>query len=148
MPDNQPSGHPDYLSTEDIRNFMLDRSVMDNTLTMDLAFSDEVIREAMKRCAREFNATPPFVSSTTGNRLPSSNILFLYGTAKQCYLAQLQQLMRNDIDYTAGGVETNLAKKRIEHFSSLIKSLGDEFKDLSYQFKLNINIRRAYGRVG
>jgi len=148
MPDNSPANsHPGYLSTEDVRNFMLDRSISDNVMSLDV-FSDEDIQQAMQRTSRDYNSIPPFLGNVYGNRLPSSNIMFLLGVAKQVYLAQLQQLMRNDIDYTAGGVTTNLAAKKIEHYKYLIKELGAEFEQKVYQFKLRINIGRAFGRIG
>jgi hypothetical protein len=148
MPDNNPNTHSTFISTDDMRNFMLDRSVEDNTIDLDLAFSDEEIRQAMQRCAREFNSIPPFIGVIYGNRLPASTTMFLNGTAKQMYLAKLQQMMRNDMDYDTGGVTTNLVKKRIEHFSNLIKMLGDEFHQQARDWKMNLNMRRAYGPIG
>lgn len=138
-----------YLTHDDVRNFMLDRSIEDNLIDRDLAFSDEEIADAMRRCARDYNAIPPYgVSGARGDRLPGNSTLFLYGVAKQLYLSALQKLMRNDIDYTAGNVTTSLTAKRIEHYTNLVKLMDTEFKTIALAVKKNINIRKFMGKIG
>jgi hypothetical protein len=150
MPDNRPNGTGAsvYLNAEDVRAFMLDRSAEDNPVDMDLSFSDEEIAAAMRRCARDYNSVPPFVNQVQGDRLFGDTNLFLYGTAKHLYLAAMQRLMRGDVDYQAGGVQTSINGKRIEHYNQLIKDLGEQFLQEASARKLNINIINAFGRVG
>ena len=65
------------LTTEDIRHFLLDRDVEDNDLELDVAFSDEEIRDAMKRAARAYNSIPPFVCTAVSNALPGLSLIHI-----------------------------------------------------------------------
>lgn len=134
-----------YIKPEDVRAFILDRSIQDNDLLLDLAFSESEIQDAMIRVAREYNSVPPFVSTVTAETLSSDTNIFLDGIAQQLYLSELAKLMRNDIDYTSGGVETNLVRKRIEHLKYLIQVHGERFRQTATSIKLAINLSAAFG---
>ena len=134
-----------YITPEDVRNFMWDRTVQDNDLIIDLAFSEEEILGAMYRAAREFIIVPPYVVQVTAEMLDGSTNIFLDAVAQQLYISELSRLMRNDIDYTAGGVSTNLVAKRINHLKELIKIHGDRFRQATQDIKVTINIHEAFG---
>jgi hypothetical protein len=149
MPDNTTPRSSVHISTEDVRHFVLDRSVEDNILDVDLSFSEDEIAKAMVRCAQEYNSIPPIgVSAVFGNRLPAATTMFLYGTAKHLYLAAMQKAMRNDVEYTAGAVTTSLYKDRINHYKTLVKTMDEEFKQQALSYKKAVNIARAYGPIG
>lgn len=149
MPDERPKRHPRYLTSEDVRHYILDRCVADNSLDNDLTFSDEEIRDAMFWCARDYNSIPPYgISNVFGNRLPNTTTCFLFGTIKHLYLIALQRLLRNDMEYDAGGVNTSIYGKRIEHFTDQAKYFGDQFLEIATAWKRNLNIRRCYGKIG
>ena len=137
-----------YITAEDVRNYILDRSQADNSLTMDLHFSDREVADAMMRCARDYNSIPPLIGWVDPEKLPGDTNIFLDGTAKQLCISELSKLCRQDFDYTAGGVTTNIAAKRIEHLKMLIKLFGDQFVTAAAAAKMAINLRSAYGKVG
>lgn len=138
----------DYLTIDDVRNFIWDRSAADNQLEIDLAFSDEEIRDAMKRAAREYNSVPPFVSGADPAALPSDTNLFLDATVFQLYISRISRMQRNDIDYSAGGVTVELEKKQIAYMKEMIPFHRDRFLEATKAQKIFRNLRNAFGRVG
>ncbi len=137
-----------FLTEADVRNFILDRTIMDNELQMDLTFSAEEIGDAMMRAAREFNSTPPYVMEVHPTALPGESNLFLYGTAAQLYLSRIAKLSRNDVDYSAGNITTNIVNKQIAHLKDLYKLNQEEFKLQATQMKIAYNVRSCFGQVG
>jgi hypothetical protein len=133
-----------YLTHEDVRLYILDRSVEDNDLDLDLAFADEEIDAAMRRAARAWNSIPPFISQVTWPYLPDDTNVFLEATAEQLYIALLSKLQRNDIDYTAGGVGTNLVSKRIEHLKWQIQDCRGRWQQVAHDIKLTHNLKQAF----
>ena len=133
-----------YLTIQEIRMFMLDRSAEDNALDLDLSFSDEEIVSAMKRAAREYNSIPPFVSKVHENRLPNDTNVFLHASAEQLYVSELSRAIRSDMDYTAGNVSVNIEKKRIDHFKDMIKYHRGEWKETATKIKVAANLAKAY----
>ena len=136
------------ITAVDVREYILDRNISDNALDLDLAFSDEEIVSAMKRAAREFNSIPPFVCTVKPDDLSDDTNLFLDGIAAQLYISRMSKLQRSDIDYTAGGVTTNLVSKQIEHLKSGIEFHNARFQEAAKAVKIGINLRQAYGQVG
>lgn len=134
-----------YLQIQDVRDYVWDRSLDDNYLELDLTFSDDEILNAMKRAAREFNSIPPYVSKVEPARLPNDTNIFLDATVAQLYISRLNQLSRDDIDYTAGGVSTNLVQKQIEHMRLLGREHQARFKEAAANYKITRNLRDAFG---
>lgn len=133
-----------YLTSEDVRNFMLDRTAADNELDMDLSFSPEEVADAMKRAAREANSVPPLIGNVDGTHLPGDTNIFLYATAEQLYLSKVQQLMRNDVEYTAGGISASASGTEIKHLKGLIKEFSQTWKQQWADQKRAINLRRFH----
>lgn len=133
-----------YLTTEDVRNFMFDRTLDDNELLLDLAFEDDEIRDAMKRAAAEFNSIPPYVKTFQWNNLPGDSNMFLYGTAVHLYTSELAKLRRNDVDYQAGGMGVNLVDKRIAHLMQERQEFRQLFREEATNLKIRINLDQAY----
>jgi len=124
---------------------MLDRSASDNDLDLDLSFTDQEIIRAMQRAARAFNSLPPLVMTVTYNCMPLDTNIFLDATVEQLLLAELMKLRRNDIDYNAGGVATNLTAKRITNYEKAIKELGASWRDVASKIKIAYNLSLAFG---
>jgi len=133
-----------YLTVEEMRMFLLDNSAEDNSLDMDLSFSDDEIAYSMRRAAREYNSTPPFVGRVDPNSLPIDTNLFLHATAEQLYISELARSKRNDMDYTAGGVTVNIEAKRIKHFEGLVAYHREQWKDTATKIKVSANLAKAY----
>lgn len=139
----------DGLTPEDMRAFVLDQEISQNLLELDLAWSEEEIEAAMDRCRMMWDAVPPTAASLRlgGSRLPRQYV-FQLGTAYQMYLSKLQEMMRNDMEYTIGGVQTHIDGTQITHFKELLRMLRDEFMGLAAAEKGTLNLQNAYGVVG
>jgi hypothetical protein len=136
------------LTIDDVRHFILDRSAEDNALDLDLAFSDDEVRDAFKRAAREYNSIPPFIGTVDPSDLPDDTNLFLDATVVQLYISRMSRLQRNDLDYSAGGVSVELEKRQIAHMKEMIPFHRDRFLEAAKAKKVFLNLRRAYGQVG
>lgn len=137
----------EYITVEDVRNYMIDETPDDTGI--DIAFSDDDIRQAMVRAAREYNSIPPRVADADPSKLSARTNMFLDAIAVQLYKSELQKLTRDDIDYSAGGVSTNIVSKRIDHLrSTLIPQHDQSFKSAAHTEKLEINISNSFGPVG
>jgi len=135
----------DVVTTSEVRHYILDRTSADNDLDQDVAFSDEEILNAMKRAARDFNSLPPpGVFTVNWNRMPLDTNIFLDATAMHLYIAELGKLRRNDIDYNAGGVATNLQAKRIEHFQRMIEEYRKSWTETANNVKRMKNLALAF----
>ena len=132
------------ITHKDVRYYLLDRTVEDNDLDLDLSFSPDEIEDAMKRAARAYNSVPPFVGSVTWNNLPDDTNLFLDAIAEQLYLSLLAKLTRNDIDYVGGDVQINLVAKRIAHLKELIKDHRARWRETARDIKVAANLSKAF----
>ena len=137
------ANHP-FITADDVRMFIMDRSVDDNDLLMDLAYDDKEISNAMVRAAREYNSIPPLCSFADPDTLDATTNMFLDAIATQLYLSTLNKLMRNDIDYNAGGVTTNIVAKRIGHLKELINLHQGRFTEAASSFKKAVNISQGF----
>lgn len=132
------------LWTQQFRHFLMDRSAKDNTLLMDLQFSDADIGYAVERAVSMYNSLPPRCHELSVFNLPSEYYLYA-GVAYQLHLSLLMQLQRNDIDYNAGGITVEVDKRRIAHLAQMLPFLRSEFVDLATVHKRTMNMEAAYG---
>lgn len=127
-----------------LRHFMMDRNLGDNDLLMDLQFSDDEIGFAMERMVDHYNGLPPRCENLSVQSLPRE--FFVYaGVGYHLHLALMMKLMRNDVDYNAGGIAVEVTKRRIDHLKTLLPLLKEEFTELACLRKRTINVEDAYG---
>lgn len=138
----------DYLTADDVRSFIWDRTAADNEVDMDLVFSEKEILEAMKRAAREYNSVPPFVDAVDAQHLPGDTNMFLDAVAMQLYISRMSKLQRNDIDYDAGGSNVAFERRQIAYLKEMIPFHRDRFLEAAKNRKIHINLRSCFGRVG
>lgn len=129
---------------EDIRHFLMDRSAADNDLLLDVQFTDEEINRAIERCVMHYNEVPPQCDPVHVSNVPRT-YMFITGVAYHLSLSLMLKLMRNDVDYNAGGVQVEIDKRRIEHLKEIVPALKGDFMDLAQSRKRSINIEGAYG---
>ena len=141
---HRPSG---VIQVEDVRLFIFDRTIEDNMIDLDLFFSDQEIMDAMRRTAMAYNGIPPYVEQVDPTRLVYGDV-FLHGIAYQLCLSKVHQLSRNDIDYSAGGVTTNLIEKQRQYLMELLKFHKQEFDIKAKERQVHRNINNAFGPVG
>jgi hypothetical protein len=132
-----------YLKHADVIDWIRLRDPSDNPLELD-TLEPEDIANAMRSAAREYNSIPPLVGSVTADQLSDETNLFLDAIAEQLYRRELAKLTRKDVDYTAGGVSTNLVTKRITHLENLIKDHNARFVEAARNIKVARNLRSAY----
>lgn len=138
-----------YLTIDDIRHALMDRTPDDNEIEFDLAFTDEEIAMAMRHAAMAFNTIPPIgVMTPDPAKLPACYTTFLDGTIAQLYTTLLAKMRRNDMDYTSGGVSANIVQKRIQHLERAREEHRQAFKESARDLKITYNLSRIGGRVG
>lgn len=140
FPDQSP-----YVTVQMVRDYLLDRSIEDNELEMDLAYTDQEILQAMQRAAREFNVLPPLTLSVDYRQLPTDTNIFLQATAEQIFKSQIHKLRRNDFDYAAGGVASNLVQKRIQHYAEAVREERSLWQQSARNLKVIKNMNMAWG---
>lgn len=126
----------------------MDRTSEDNDVDLDLSFSDEEITKAMERAARSYNSLPPLLSTVQWNKLPLDTNIFLEAVAEHLYKAELGKLRRNDIDYNAGGVSSNIAAKRIAHYERMTAELHKSWVEAATAIKVTANYSQAFKMFG
>ena len=138
-----PIGKRSFIDFQDVRDFIFDRQALDNPLLMDLEFSDDEISSAQRRAAMYYNEMQPQVEIVQPASLPFG-MIFLYGIIYFLQMGKLQQLARNNVEYTAGNMEVDINKKRIEFLTESVKMFRDEFNRLALDRKTTINIQQGY----
>jgi hypothetical protein len=133
-----------YITAEDVRNFMLDRSAKDNPVQLDLVFAETEIDDAMRRAARDYNSLPPYTIKIDPTRLPGDTNIFLDAIAEQLCISRMSKLMRQDFDFVAGGVETNQVRTEISHLKSLIELYGTRWREPAKQIKATIALNTMW----
>lgn len=144
QPNNAPS---DKLTAEDVRHYIFDRTLEDNELEGDLTFSDDEINNAMRYTCLDFNSIPPYIKNASPQN-PPPYMIYLDGIIKHLLTSKLHKLSRNDISYSAGGVQTNIDGRKIEHLKGLIRMHTESFIARSNEYKKIHNAYRAFGKVG
>jgi hypothetical protein len=133
------------MNIKEVRDFIADATVEDNQIVGDLTFSDEDITGAMKSAARHYNSIPPLgTGNVTPDSLTTDTNIFFDGTAYYLFLKEYQRRTKADIDYTAGGVTTNLEAKRIAYLEKLMKLHKEQFETAAKTRKITINLNNAY----
>jgi hypothetical protein len=133
------------IDVEDVRQFMFDRTIEDNPLELDLVFDDDEINQAFRFAAMRYNETTPYVDKVDAAHLPYG-MLFLNGIAYGLYLAKLQQLARQDIEYNSGNMTIDAFKRRLDHLQNFVKLFKESFEQMAKDRKISINIENAFRR--
>ncbi len=138
------------LDCEDIRHFIWDRTIEDNPMELDLVFSDDEIGHAFRFASMMYNAMPPHVEiirsplDVTDQRLVYP---FIIATVYHLFLAKAQQLSRQDIDYTAGNMQADFTKRRIEYLTKWAAAFKDESVEALKNYKLVINLNSGFAAL-
>lgn len=134
------------VTEQEIRLFLLDRSIEDNPVDLDLSFSSEEIQQAEKNAVRHFNMMLPHSIMAEG-QIPSV-LIHLFGTAYYLYLTKILNLCRNDVDYQAGGMTVDITKRKLANYQGVAAQMRGEFESSAKQLKVSINTHAYMGRVG
>lgn len=132
---------------EDIRHFIWDRTVADNPIELDLTFTDAEIGHASRYACMMFNALPPHIlvlhslRDVTDARLTYSMML---GVVYHIFLAKAVLLSRKDIDYTAGNMQVDFTKRRIEYLTKWAAAFKEEATAGMSNYKLVLNLNDGF----
>lgn len=137
-----------YITIDDVRDYMRDRTADDHELLTDVAWKDEEISRAMVTTAREFNSIPPFSIAVNPNHLPGDTNVFLDGIAVALLRRMLTNDSLNDLSYTAGSVKVDITATRIGHLTRMIAAYDERFQSRAKEIKRAANLRQAFGAIG
>ena len=135
------------LDTEDIRHFIMDRTVEDNPIELDLEFSDEEIGWAFRHAAMAYNGIPPYVGLINGpNDVTDPRLAypFMIAVIYQLFAAKAAKLARMDIDYSAGDMQVDFTKRRVDYLTKWAQAFKDESTAGLKNYKLVINLESGY----
>lgn len=135
-----------YVTLDAVRDFMADDTVTEGLGVLN--FTDTEIMKALVSAARDFNSIPPRATFVDPNRMPANTNMFFDAVAYQLYRAEHARLAREDVDFEAGNVQVNPAKLRMANLEKLMKTHDDRFREPAKSYKIDVNMRQAYGPVG
>lgn len=131
------------LSPEQVRIYIKDRADSNYLITGE-EFSDERIELAMELTVDTFN----FMTPTTNYDLTSfpSKAILLYGTLANLFSGQSALAARNQMSYSDGGLNIPI-EERFQLYQSLAAQYGQQYSDLSKQWKIQANMESGWGGV-
>lgn len=134
-----------YITIEDVRATIQDRTPEDNSIDCDLSFSDDEIRHAMERAAASYNSMPPIgVDRKSPKCLPLHDDIFLYAILSHLYNSATFKLARNLVTWQTGDTMVELEKSRMEAYKSLVKEFDEIWKPAARERKMEINRAQAW----
>ena len=137
-----------FITEQDVREEMRDRSAADHLVLPDVAFTSEDIAYAMRKVARRFNSIRPFVISVEAHKLPDRNSVFFDGIAWALLEVMLLNTGMNDMDYSAGNVSANVQGKLATNLEKLVAKYEKRFVEDATTWKISTNLLGFYGQVG
>lgn len=135
------------LDVEDIRHGLMARTIEDNPLELDLEFSDDEIGWAFRHAAMMFNALPPHVYNITSPRDVTDQRLtysFMLAVYYHLCLAKAMKLQRTNIDYSAGDMQADFTKRRIEYLTKWSKVFQEQAAQGMQNYKLVVNLNQGF----
>lgn len=137
-----------YITEQDVRDFMQDRTAEDHILLPDLAFTSEEIARAMKTVARRFNSLQPYSITVQADRLPDDTNIFFDGIAAALLDLKRINSSLNDLDYAAGNVQASVQGNLLKNLASLIPVYEARFREAAQAIKISTNLDYSYGSLG
>lgn len=138
-----PAGPP---SIAEVRLHLRDTDPSESYLLDNLAFSDEEIAMCMYLPVQYWNEIPPPIGTHTTVSFPY-RYHWLMAIAGHLFLIAAEQQRRNNLAYSAGGVQVNDQNKEPNYEQAAQRRLT-EYRDFVKRKKAEINLESAYGEVG
>jgi len=129
-------------TVEDIRVFMRDRLAR-NDLLERFEFTDEEIEKAMLFAVDSYNLKPPIQIIATIGNFPYRPLLML-GTAATLLLGESMAQLRNELDYSDGGIHVGVDNKW-QKYLQFAQTLQQQFDQIASEIKMQINADAAFG---
>ncbi len=137
-----------FITEQDVREEMRDRTAADHLVLPDIAFTSEDIAQAMRKATRRFNSIRPYVVCVEANKLPDRNNIFFDGIAWALLEGLLLNSSMNDMDYTAGNVTASVQGKLVGNLEKLAAKYEKRFVEDATALKISTNLLGCYGQLG
>lgn len=134
------------LTITEIRMSMRDTDPEGNFLLDQLEFTRQEIALCMRRCIDYWNETPPPVYYYKTTNFPY-RYHYSRAVVAQLLLMAANNKMRNDLDYSAGGV-TVQDTQTFEKYQKLGDSMWAEWRQWVKDIKYNINVMGGFSSLG
>lgn len=135
------------ITIPEVRMLLLDRAPSDNGLLDDFEFSDAEVIFAIRRPVDEWNEMLPQIQ---GYQFTPATFPYRYNwlnaAASELLRMASRKLIRNKLDYSAGGVNIN-DKSRGTIYVQLAEKMHEEWKGWCRHEKARINAENCYGTV-
>lgn len=132
------------LTTSDIRTYAKDQPELNILLEGSSQSGDSLIELAMKMAVSSFNSVPPATDFTIEG-FPNDSIL-LYGTLHHLANSEAERQLRNNVNYSAQGLNAGLDDK-FQQYNSLAQFYKQLFDQQAQQLKIYINNDNAWGEL-
>lgn len=130
------------LTAEQIQQYVKDQASENDLLEGALQSSPELLALAMQMAVDDFNAEQPLSQYTLDN-FPSDTVL-LYGTLHHIANGEAERQLRNQVTYSAQGLNANLDDK-YEQYSRLSGFYRQLFESKTVKLKQALNMAQAWG---
>lgn len=130
------------LSAADIRTYAKDDPSLNYLLETRLQSSDALIELAMRLAVDDFNSLAPSFQYQLEN-FPSDTVL-LYGTLHHLSNGEAERQLRNQVTYSAQGVNAGIDDK-FQQYNALAQYYRGLFDSRSKELKIYLNAMAAWG---
>lgn len=138
-----PAGPP---SIAEVRLHLRDSQADESYLLDNVAFADEEILQAIWLPVQYWNEIPPNIGSHTTVTFPY-RYHWLMAIAGYLFLTVAEQQRRNNLTYSAGGVQVN-DQNREPNYEAAAKRRLDEWRAFVRMKKSELNLEMGYGSFG
>lgn len=138
-----PAGPP---SISEVRLHLRDTHSDESYLLDNVAFSDEEIAQATYLPVQYWNEIPPPIGTYTTISFPY-RYHWLVAISGYLFLTVAEQQRRNNLTYSAGGVQVN-DQNREPNYEQAAQRRLDEWRDFVKRKKAEINLSEAWGELG
>lgn len=130
------------LTAEKVYTYVKDNATDNDLLEGVLQSSTDVVTLAMELAIDDFNAEQPVTKYSSAD-FPSDTVL-LYGTLHHIANGEAERQLRNQITYSAQGLNANIDDK-YEQYSRLSQYYRQIFESKSAKLKQSLNMAAAWG---
>lgn len=136
-------GNNNFLTDMDIRIWLRDNDPSANVLLDDFEFSAEELRTAQTLAVDYWNETPPAIQGYNYDKFPYRYAL-LRGTAANLLFMAAHRYRRNELQYSAGGLQVN-SEAKSQAYDQAGQRLWAEYTQWVRMKKRELNAALGWG---
>lgn len=138
---------PTVVTKDQVRMFMRDYA-NNNILLDDVQFTDVELNNALEMTASAFNAITPQTNLTPQTFPPHLKYLLLIGTTRFLLMSESFMQARNQATVQDGDIAPIGISDKAQLYSTMSKTLKEEWDELSRGVKTQNNMESAYATLG